>query len=454
MKRNIITALVLILVFTCVLHADWPQFMGPDRNGISPEKGLKRSWPKTGPKVLWTFPLNKGFGGPVISKGKVYIHDRIIDKKDIIYCLNLSTGKEEWKLTFSAEGTHGHPGSRSVPTIDGNYLYTCNILGDIYCISLKTRKLVWKKNLWHDFGGGERIPMWGLTQNPLIYKDLLIIGSQTEKAGVVAFNKLTGAVKWISKPFKGRPGYVSPQIVTIHEKKQIVMISAGHSRRRGSGKGRGKNRKRPPGRKAPNSKIGLKDSSDKDEKGAVMGFDPGTGKLLWNYEGWQCQTPVPNVVESGSNRLFITAGYQAGSAMLRIDKKGNGYSVKELYKTMDFGTHIHPPILYKGYFYAHCSDNHGRKDGMTCMDLNGKIQWRTKKDPSFDKGGFILADGLILSIDGAKGILYLIKPGPRGFEKLASAQMLDTTKCWTPLALTDGKLLIRDQEEMKCVLVK
>ena len=141
--------------------------------------------------------------------------------------------------------------------------------------------------------------------------------------------------------------------------------------------------------------------------------------------------------------------------MFEVVKKGSKYSVKEHYKTMDFGTHIHPPIYYKGMLYAHCSDNKGREDGMLCFDPHKKkVKWKTGKDPFFDKGGFILADGMILSIDGKDGILYLIEPNPNGFKKLASAQMLDTSKCWAPLALSGGKLLIRDQDQMKCVIVK
>lgn len=105
-------------------------------------------------------------------------------------------------------------------------------------------------------------------------------------------------------------------------------------------------------------------------------------------------------------------------------------------------------------FYAQCTDNTGRRDGMLCMDLDGNVKWKTGQSPEFDKGGMILADGLILSIDGVKGILYLIEPNPSNFRVLSSAKMLDTDQCWAPLALSDGKLLIRDQKQMKCLLVR
>jgi hypothetical protein len=91
---------------------------------------------------------------------------------------------------------------------------------------------------------------------------------------------------------------------------------------------------------------------------------------------------------------------------------------------------------------------------MVCMDLDGKIKWKTGSEPLFDKGGLILADGLILSVDGKEGILYLIEPDPAGFKPLASAKLLDGPECWGPLSLADGKLIIRDQEKMKCVAVR
>ena len=91
---------------------------------------------------------------------------------------------------------------------------------------------------------------------------------------------------------------------------------------------------------------------------------------------------------------------------------------------------------------------------MVCMDLDGKAKWKTGSSPVFDKGGFLLADELILSVDGKKGILYLVEPGPAGYKELASAKLLDTNECWGPLALVDGKLLIRDQKQMRCVVIR
>ena len=414
MKKHLTLSVMFVLIASCVcLAIDWPQYLGPGRNAISTETGIKRSWNKSDPDVLWTFPLGEGFGGPAVSDGKVYVLDRIGNEQDILRCLDLVTGEEEWTFAYDAPGETAHPGSRSVPAIEGNFIYTCGPFGHIHCFDKRTHKSVWEKNVWTDFTE-EELPTWGISQNPLVYENVLILASQTQKAGVVAYDKLTGAVQWASSTLPGKAGYVSPKLITIEGDRQLSMISA---------------------------------------NGAVMGMDPKTGKVLWSYEGWQCKIPVPNVTEIGDGRIFITGGYRAGSAMIKLDKESDAFIVSELYKTDEFGTHVHPAILYKGYLFGHCSTNETR-DGLVCMDLDGKIMWKTGKAPLFDKGGFILADGLFLSVDGNKGFLYLTEPNPEGFKELAKAKLLDTIKCWAPLALSDGKLLIRDQKQMKCVAVR
>jgi len=402
----------------CNVWADWPQYLGPNRNATSDEKGLLRSWPAEGPKVLWRFALGPGYGGAAVSKGKVYLLDRVAGKQDVFRCIDLNSGKELWSFAYDAPGRLPHRGSRSTPALDGNYIYTCGSFGDVYCFDQSTHKPVWKKNVWKDHGGG-KVPNWGICQNPLIHGDLLILASQTKEAGIVAYDKTSGRVKWASQALPGVVGYVTPVIVNIDGQDQLVMITA----------------------------------SSRNEQGTVLGVDIKDGKILWSYKGWQCKIPIPNVTEIGDGRLFVTGGYEAGSAMLKIEKQGDSYNATELYKTDDFGTHVHPPVLYKGYLYAHCTTN-TRRDGMVCMDLAGNVKWKTGRSPVFDKGGFILVDGLILSVDGRDGILYIIEPNPEGFKKLASVDLLDTKECWGQLSLSDGKLLIRDQKQMKCVAVR
>ena len=138
--------------------------------------------------------------------------------------------------------------------------------------------------------------------------------------------------------------------------------------------------------------------------------------------------------------------------------------ITELYKTVEFGEHTKPPILFNGYFYAQYSTNE-RRDGLVCMSMDGEIMWKTGRNPAFTRGSMILAEGLILATDGARA-LYLIEPDPSGFKTLASAELLGEaeqsddpgasrfgTQNWAPLALADGRLLIRDQNRLLCVRI-
>ena len=421
MRRTFqITAVLLALSATSVFTADWPWIYGPRRDGTSEQKGLLRTWPKEGPKVLWSVPVKPGFGGAAISAGQVYLLDRDDQVGDTLRVFDFATGKEHWTYAYEAPGGFDFPGTRATPTVDGGHVYIAGPMGDLHAISTKTRKPVWRKHIWKDFGGGQ-LPRWAIAQNPLIYRNLLIVAPQTEQAGVVAYDKLTGEIKWKSTPMSGIPGYVSPSIVKVAGEDHLVMISGAA--------GRGRNAR----------------------EGAVSGFDPLTGKVLWTYTNWQNIIPVPDAVDAGDGRVLITGGYGAGTAMIRVEKKGNSYAVAELFKNPDFGAHTQPPILHQGHFYSHYTINE-RSDGLVAMGMDGKVRWKTDQQPPFVRGGSILAEGLLLTSDGNTK-LYLIDPNPAGFKPLASAVVLEAGDNWAPLALADGKLLIRGQKELKCLQV-
>ena len=426
MKIRFIAGIILMISCISGVNAqNWPQLLGPDRNGISQQKNLLRTWPQTGPEVLWTANIGIGYGGPVVKDGKVYLLDRDDSKGDMLRCFDLASGKELWSYTYDAPGTVRYPGSRSVPAIDGNMIYSCGPYGQLNCIDINTHKPVWTKNVWTDFGGTE-IPTWAISQCPLIFGNLLIIASQAPKAGVVAYDKMTGAVKW-KTPSLGGTGYVSPSIVSIGSEKHVVMITA--SARGGFGQ----------------SGSGAK----------VVGIDPLSGKLLWEYTNFQCVIPVAPAIDAGENRVFVTAGYNTGSALLKIEKKGDGtYGVTELFRNMEVGAHTLPPVLFNNHFYMQCSTNE-KKDGLVCLGMDGKIKWKTLRAPAFERGGQILADGLILATDGTRK-LYLIEPDPAAFKPVSVAEPLLETgsqQNWAPLALADGKLLIRDQGRLVCLKV-
>jgi outer membrane protein assembly factor BamB len=415
------TAMLMALSAVTVFTADWPSIYGPKRDGTSDQKGLLRSWPKEGPKVLWTTQVGPGFGGPAISAGQVYLLDRDDRVGDKLRVFDLASGKEVWTFAYDAPGAYDFAGSRSTPTVDGEFVYVAGPMGDLHAISTKTRKPVWRKNIWKDFGGGE-LPRWAIAQNPLVYRNLLIVAPQAPQAGVVAYDKLTGDIKWKSAALSGTAGYVSPAIVKVAGADHLVMISASLGR----------------GRTA--------------RDGTVNGYDPLTGKVLWTYTNWQNVIPVPQAVDAGDNRVLITGGYGAGTAMIRIDKKSDGkFGATELFKNPDFGAHTQPPILHQGHFYSQYTINE-RSDGLVAMSMDGQIKWKTDREPPFVRGGAILVDGLLLASDGDTK-LFLIEPNPAGFKPLASAVVLAPGDNWAPLALADGKLLVRGQKEMKCLQV-
>lgn len=422
MKTRIgIVALLVSLSVAYAFAQEWPGYLGPRRDSTSSETGLFRTWPAEGPKVLWTAPVGAGYGGPVVSGGKVYLLDRNDTVGDTLRCLDLATGKELWSLAYDAPGRFDHPGSRTTPAVDGKYVYTFGPLGDLYCVDTETGKAVWNRNVWKEGGGGS-LPRWALTQNPLIHGGLVIVAPQTPHASVAAFDKLTGEPRWQSPVLSGSAGYVSPSLVKVGGEDHLVMIMAS----KGFGRSAG--------------------------GGSVSGLDPLSGKVLWTYENWQCGIPVPHAVDAGEGRILITGGYRAGAAMIKVQKQPAGsYAVTELFKNADFGAHTQPPVLHKGHFYAHYTINE-RSDGLVCMTMDGQVKWSTGDEPPFDKGGSVLADGLLLTVDGNTK-LYLIEPDPSGFKPIASATLLEPGENWAPIALSDGKLLIRDQRQLKCLMV-
>lgn len=427
MKRiSFILNLIFLFAFISNICAqDWPQYLGPARNNTSPQKGILRSWPATGPELLWTTNIGPGFGGPVIKDGKVYLLDRDDKTGDIMRCFDFGNGKELWSYSYDAPGSVSYPGSRSVPAIDGNRVYSCGPYGDLYCIDINTRKPIWHKNIMKDFGG-IKIPVWAITQCPLIYDDLLFVSySQDPNAGLVAFNKLTGKIVWKTEAL-GNETYASPSLAKISGEDHIVMVFSSTNTYMH--------------KEAPIS------------KGRVIGFKPQTGEILWEYNTWENMVQVAPAMDAGEGRIIVVGGYELGTAMIKVDKTADAkYNVKELFRHNDFGEHTKPPVLYNGYFYAQFSTN-SKRDGLACMSMDGKVMWKTMRSPLFDKGSMILADGLLLATDGRK-TLYLIQPDPSGFKPLASAVMLGEGQNWGTLALSDGKLLIRDQNRLMCLKI-
>lgn len=420
-----ITAFSLFLGESKIYAQDWPQFLGPNRNSTSPQSGILKTWPAGGPEVLWTAGIGPGYGGPVIKDGKVYLLDRDDKTGDIMRCFDFSNGKELWSYSYEAPGSIQYPGSRSVPAVDGNRVYSCGPYGELYCIDINTHKPLWKKNIMKDFGG-TKIPVWAISQCPLVYNDLLIVSySKDPMAGLVAYNKLTGSIVW-KKDAIWNETYASPTVAKIGGEDQIVMVFS--------------------------STNTYMHRDAEVTSGKVIGLKPQTGEILWEYNNWKNMIQIAPALDAGDGKLVVAGGYENGILILQVEKLKDGkYNVRELLYHNDFGDHTKPPVLYNGYLYGQFSTN-SKRDGLCCMGMDGKVVWKTMRSPLFDKGSMILADGLILATDGRK-TLYLIQPDPAGFKPLASAEILGDGQNWAPLALASGKLLIRDQSRLICIKV-
>ena len=414
----LLTALVVSSA-TAASAADWPQFQGPDRNGISPETGLARTWTEAGPQVYWTYPLAEGFAGPAIRDGEVYVLDRVDDAQDVLRCLSLDSGEELWTYAYDAPGSVGHSGSRTTPTVTEKYVFTVGMLGHFYCFDRASHQPVWSKNLLDEFPQDGR-PRWGYSQSPSAHGDLVIVAPQSKKGFVAAFKQSSGELAWTSAGL-GLTGYSTPTIATLDGVEQVLMIGASN-----------------------------KEGTD---KGWVGGISLEDGALLWKYNGWQCWIPIAYPTLISNDRLFLTGGYDAGSAMIQVSLDDGKWQVDELFKTDACGSQIHQPLVYEGHLYVNSNSNE-RSDGMMCLTFDGKVLWNTvatESLPNFERGNLLIADDMIISLDGKTGILHLVDPSPDGFREIASAKMFDGDQMWSPMALSNGRLVLRSQTEMKCI---
>jgi outer membrane protein assembly factor BamB len=409
--RNILVASLTLMALAAVGSGeDWPQFWGPNRDGITSETNLMHAFPPEGPKVLWTVKLGQGYGGPSIQGGKVYVLDRVADKEEVLRCLDLQTGKEEWTCGYEAPGKVDHNGSRSSPTVDDKYVFTVGVFGRLTCFSKDTHKIIWSKELLKDYGG--KLPAWAVAQSPAMYKDSVIVAPQSPSVGLVAYEKGTGKELWKSKPI-GKMDYSSPRIVKLLGADQVIMMNGQR----------------------------------------VVGANPDTGEILWQYDGLPVNVAsVPCPTPIGDGRFFVSGGYNAGCAMFKVEKTGEKFTVTQVFKNGSVNAHIHNAILYKDYLYVLGNTNNSR-DGLVCLDLEGNVKWKTGKG-TFDKGNYVLADGVLYIMDGASGVLKILDPTPEGYKELSQTKVLEGKEIWGPMALSDGKLVCRDQGQMKCLDIK
>ena len=443
-KLSICAAMVAALIVTSYAD-DWPQFCGPARNNISAETGLADSWPEGGPKVLWEKEVSNGYSAPAVKDGKVYFTDRS-DDESLLYCIDLAKGEELWKCAIEDPGNMSHQqyaGTRGTPSVTDEAVYFVTGWGTVVCVDLESKKVRWQHSLLKEFS--MELHMWGMSQSPVIYKDLVIVVPSASSAGVVAYNRKSGELAWKSRSIGGYT-FASPAIYNICGTDMVVAT--------GSQSGGGGGRSRRPGGAAPAAAPAA--ASDAVASG-VFGLSPEDGSVLWSYGGWQCGNAIPFPIQIPDNRLFITGGYNAGSAMIRIEKTDDAYKAVELYKTSDISPQIHQPVYLDNHMLI-INNSNGLNDGLASVNLDGSFVWKTKDingAPNFERGGFIVADGKIIALDAKTGMLHLIKADVTAYKELASAPMVKKNdQAWAPLTLADGKLIVRDWTTLKCVDLK
>lgn len=397
--------IALLLLAATASADDWPGFLGPRRDGISRERNLASSWPAEGPRVLWKADVGEGYGGASIMAGRVYILDRVPGKQDVYRAFDLTTGRELWRYAYDAPGQVSYPGSKSTPTADEARLYGVGPYGHFHCLDKSDGRVLWTKNLLSDYGS--QTPRYGFSQAPLLRGRAVIVAPQARQVGVTAFDRLTGEELWRSGPI-GELGYGSPFLTTLDGVEQIVMLS----------------------------------------QDQVTGLDPDSGRILWTRPNAPCRRRVTDPTPLGDGRFFLSGGYGAGSQMFRVQREGQAWKVVDLYHTDKAGSQCQHVILSDGLLYLNSNDKRG---GLMCLDPDGTIRWQTGTKPSFDIGNVLLADGKLIALDGATGVLRLVAADPAGYKELAAAKLLDGKNLWAPMALSDGKLLLRDHKEIKCV---
>jgi outer membrane protein assembly factor BamB len=429
------------------LSADWPQWLGPQRDGVWREDGLVKKLPPGGPKELWRVPVGGGYAGPAVADGKVYITDRVLDKgeadpenpfkrtnskgKERILCLDAKTGKEVWKHEYDCRYTMSYPcGPRATPVIAAGKVWSLGAMGDIRCLDAASGKLLWEKSLVREYKAP--VPVWGFSCHLLLDGDHLItmVG---RKPAVAALHRDTGKEVWRALEIDSSDiGYSPPVIYTFGGKRQLVIWH-------------------------PES---------------VNGLDPATGKPLWSHE-WQVRSSLtaPMPVKVGEDGLFLTSFYNScrmlkvGADRAELLWKGNGRS--EQPKDTDKLHSIMPtPAVEGDYLYGVCSYGELR-----CLDLKNEGQrvWSdltatgAGKKPERWANAFLTPNGGRFVLFNEKGELILANLSAKGYEEVSRAKILEPTGqlaagfssprkvVWSHPAYANKCVFARNDKEAVCV---
>lgn len=394
--RTVASVAIIVLCLSVELvgqiGGNWPQWRGPNRDGISKETGLLKQWPAEGPPLVWkAVAVGRGYSSMALANGRLFTMGLRADREYVI-AFDVATGKEVWATPHgTAYRDSRGDGPRGTPTVDGNNLYALGGNGDLSCLDAKTGRIVWAINVLTKFGGENT--NWGISESPLVIDEKLLINAGGPGASIVALNKKDGSLIWKSQSDKA--GYSSGMPVQIGNTMQVVFFT--HQR--------------------------------------AVGLDLKDGKLLWEYARPANDTANVATPVVRGNRVFISSDYGTGAGLVEIKADGKA---QEVYFTKDMRNHHSSSILIGDYLYGFSSGI------LTAMRFDtGEVAWR---DRSVGKGSLVYADGNLYALS-ENGVVGLIEATPAGYrEKGRFRIQQDSLPTWTHPIIAGGRLYLRDQD--------
>ncbi len=392
---SVASTIVALAVTTA--DADWPNFRGPNHDGISSEKGLKTSWTGSIP-LKWERTIGSAFSSFACVGDHVYTCGTS-DKQQVLYCLNAETGAVVWQKPFDKEfrDPQGGDGTRATPTVDGGRVYVLGGHGLLLCADAATGKEIWSKRFAYE-------PQWGYSGSILIEGDLAIASAGKDAGALVAFDKKTGKEIW--KCGDDPAGYGTPYPFTFNGRRYVVGFTG---------------------------------------KTAIIA-EVRTGKLVWRIP-WKTDYDVNAASPIFHNGyLFLSSGYRTGSALLKLGAGGDKLSSQTVWKSNVLMNKFQSCILHKGKLYS--SD----QKALVCVDfMTGKEIWRQARldDRLARFGTLVLAQDHLLLLT-QEGKLKIARASPEGFRPTTSADILNG-RCWTVPVLHRGRLYARNLDRVVCL---
>jgi outer membrane protein assembly factor BamB len=372
--------------------ANWPQWRGPNRDGISKETGLLKQWPAEGPPLVWKASgAGRGYSSFSIANGKLYTMGLRGDREFVV-AFDIATGKEAWATPHgSAFRNDRGDGPRGTPTIDGDRVYALGGNGDLSALDARTGKIVWSKNVLREFAGSNI--QWGISESPLVLGNKVLVNAGGQGASIVALNKADGSVIWKSQ--SDEPGYSSGMPLDVNGITQVVFFTAKRA----------------------------------------LGLDVRDGRLLWDYERPANNTANVATPIVRGNRVFISSDYGTGGGVVEI-KPDN--KAQEIYFTKDMKNHHSSSVLVGDYLYGFSSSI------LTAMKFDtGEIAWR---DRSVGKGSLVYADGNLYCLS-ENGVVGLVEATPTGYKEKGRFRIQQgSLPTWAHPVVAGGRLYLRDQD--------